>query len=189
MADEGLGARANRAIERQRQEIARTRLVAGVLAVALVLAVIAAIILPRTRAAPAVAGPGPAPTVTETVTELRTEARLVLQDTVPVVVPRRLPEQNLRADVFELRVQSICPFRALNYQIFADVTNTSAGLAGGVRARLIYYNVDDTWIGAADADLPVMEPNQTVTVPFSATIPCSGQMGSQTVMRVEATLL
>lgn len=187
MADESLGARGVRAIERQRQEIIRTRLVVVVLVVALVAAIL---FPPLTRVEPVTASaPAPAPTVTETMTESRTEARLVLQDTVPQVVPRRLPEQDLRADVFQLRVQSLCGFRALNYDILAEVTNTSAELAGGVRVRLIYHNVDDVWIGAADADLPVMEPNQTVTVPFSATVPCKGLLGAQTVTRVEAGLL
>ncbi len=184
MADEGLGARGIRAIERQRQELVRTRFVTAALAVALV----AAIFVPRNSAVPVTAS-APASTVTETVTEMRTEARLVMQDTVPEVPPRRVPDQDLRADVFQLRVQSICRFRALNYDILAEVTNTSAALAGGVRARLIYHNVDDAWIGAADADLPVMEPGQTVTVAFSATVPCKGLMGAQSVTRVEAGIL
>lgn len=188
MTDEGLGARGIRAIERQRQEILRTRLLAAALAVALVAAVL---LLPlRNSAAPVTAsGPVPTETVTERITEMRTEARLVLQDTVPEVVPRRLPPQELRADVFQMNVQSLCGFRALNYDILAEVTNTSAELAGGVRVRVIYHNIDDVWIGAADADLPVMQPNQTVTVPFSATVPCKGRLGSQTVTRVEAGLL
>jgi hypothetical protein len=184
MADEGAGARGVRAIARQRHEIILTRVVVF----ALVGALAVAVLVPRDRADPVTAAT-PAPTVTETVTEIRTEARLVLQGTTPEVTSRQVPLQTLQADVFQLRVQSICRFRALNYDILADVTNTSAALAGGVRVRLIYHNIDDTWIGAADADLPVMEPGQTVTVPFSATVPCKGALGSQTVMRVEAGLL
>jgi len=186
MADEGPGARGVRAIERQRQEILWTRVAVAVLAVALVAAIG---LLRREPALVAATAPAPAETVTETVTEMRTEARLVVQETVPQVVPRRLPEQELRADVFQLRVQGTCGFRALNYDVPAEVTNTSAALAGGVRVRLIFYNVDEQWIGAADADLPVMEPGATAAVAFSPTVPCKGQMGSQTVTRIEASLL
>lgn len=184
MDDDGLGARGVRAIERQRQEIVRTRIVAGVLAVAL----LGVILLPRLSTQPVTAS-APEPAATETVTEVRTEARLVLQDSVPQVVPRTLPLQDLRADVFELKVQAVCGFRALNYDVGAEVTNTSAALAGGVRVRLIFYSVDEQWIGATDADLPVMEPGDTVGVAFSPTVPCKGPMGSQTVTRIEAVLL
>jgi hypothetical protein len=184
VGDDGLGARGVRAIERQRQEIVRTRMVAGALAVAL----LASLLLPRLFSQPVTAS-GPTPTATETVTEVRTEARLVLQGSVPQVVPRRLPEQELRADVFALRVQASCEFRALNYTVGAEVTNTSAALAGGVRVRLIFHNVDEQWIGATDADIPVMDPGETVPLAFSPTVPCQGQLGSQTVTRVEALLL
>lgn len=184
MADEGSGARGIRAIERQRRQILRMRVALGVLVIALGVA----IVLPRDRPDP-IAAPAPAETVTEAVTEMRTEARLVMQETVPQVVPRRLPEQELRADVFELRVQPSCGFRALNYDVPAEVTNTSAALAGGVRVRLIFFNVDEQWIGAADGDLPVLEPGATAAVTFSPTVPCKGQMGSQTVTRIEASLL
>ncbi|MPZ88512.1 MAG: hypothetical protein GEU81_10640 [Nitriliruptorales bacterium] len=176
-----MGARGVRVLHKQRREILRMRILALVLAVALA----ASWLLPRGGIQEVrVAGPA----ATESVTELRSETRLVLQSGEPIVAPREFATEGVAVGDFEFTVRSVCQYRALNFDVAAEVRNTSDELAGG-RARLIFRNIDDTWIGASEADLPVIEPGETTTVPFSQTVPCRGDMGSQTVTDVEAELL
>jgi hypothetical protein len=179
--DTDIGARGVRVLQKQRREILRLRVLSLVLAAGLAVSIVLA------RGGQEVTVAGPATTTTESVTEVRTEARLVLQSGDPVVTPRQFTETVTAGD-FRLTVQSTCQFRALNYEIAAQVENTSDELAGG-RVRLIYRNFENRWIGASESDLPVLEPGETATVPFGQTVPCRGEMGAQTVTNLSAEML
>jgi hypothetical protein len=179
-----IGVRSVRVLQKQRREIVRLRILSLALAVGLVVA----LLLPYTGGQREVTISGPATTATESVTEVRTEARLVVQSGEPIVAPRQFTNEGVTAGDFRLTVQSTCHYRALNYDISATVENTSDELAGG-RVRLIYRNIEDKWIGASEADFPVLEPGDNATVAFGQTVPCRGDMGSQTVTSLEAELL
>lgn len=180
-AQNDMGARGLRVLQKQRREILRMRILALALAVALGVS----LLLPRggTREATVAS-----PAATESVTEVRSETRFIMQSAEPIVAPREFTSEGVTVDAFEFDVQSVCQYKALNFDVAAEVRNTSDELSGG-RVRLIYRNVEDEWIGATEADLPVIEPGETITVPFSQTVPCRGDMGSQTVTEVEAELL